>query len=171
MTKEYIATKSFFAGEINLKINEQERVKFDGFKAHIRGQEYKCGSLMAAIRAGLLTLAQTDKSGKPIEVETTQESSEVRAKRLKEERLRQINGAKGNGEILEEVSVKPSKVVKRDGTPVSTTTETVDKKAETPKLRREKKAIIQETEGTEVAKVKKSAGAEDDTTKAFITPS
>lgn len=168
MNREYIATKSFFAGEINLKINEQERVKFDGFKAHIRGQEYKCSSLMAAIRAGLLTLALTDKAGKPIEQEAApQESAEARAKRLKEERLRQVNGAKGNGEILEEVSVKPSKVVKRDGTPLSQPSEVVDKTPETPKLK-QKKAVVQETEGTEVGKVKKpAAGVEDDTSKSF----
>lgn len=166
MTKEYIATKSFFAGEINLKINDQERIKFDGFKAHIRGQEYKCSSLMAAVRAGLLALAQTDKSGNPIEaVSPPSESAEARAKRLKEERLRQVNGAKGNGEILEEVSVKPSKVVKRDGTPV--VTQPVELNKVEPKLKREKKVVIQETEGTEVAKVKKSAGAEDDTSKSF----
>jgi hypothetical protein len=165
MTKEYIATKSFFAGEINLKINEQERIKFDGFKAHIRGQEYKCSSLMAAVRAGLLALAQTDKAGKAIEQEDPSESAEVRAKRLKEERLRQINGAKGNGEILEEIAVKPSKVVKRDGTPISAQpVEIIDKK---PFSKREKKVVIQETEGTEVGKIKKSAGMEDDASKSF----
>jgi hypothetical protein len=164
--REYIATKSFFAGEINLKINEQERIRFDGFKAMIRGQEYKCSTLMAAIRAGLLTLAQTDATGKQIEqMEPVKESAEQRAKRLKEERLRAINGAKGNGEILEEITVKPTKVVKRDGTPVmaQATTEVSEK----PK-KKEKRAIIQENEGKEVAKVSKpEAGIEDDTSKSF----
>lgn len=167
-TREYIATKSFFAGEINLKINEQERVQFDGFKAVIRGQEYKCSTLMAAIRAGLLSLAQTDKAGKPMEQSAPMESAEDRAKRIKEERLRQVNGAKGNGEILEEVATKPSKVVKRDGTPVQIQpVEIIDKNTKTAK--KEKKVIIQESEGQEVAKVTKSpSGTEEDTSKSFF---
>jgi hypothetical protein len=168
MTREYIATKSFFAGEINLKINEQERIQFDGFKATIRGQEYKCSTLMAAVRAGLLSLAQVDKSGQKIEqAEPIAEAPEARAKRLKEERLRQINGAKGNGEILEEVSTKP-KVVKRDGTPVKKAVEPV----ETPPQKVETKTppkIIQESEGEEIAKIKKSAsGTEEDNSKSFF---
>ena len=166
--REYIATKSFFAGEINLKINEQERIRFDGFKAMIRGQEYKCSTLMAAIRVGLLTLAQTDATGKQIEqTEPMKESPEQRAKRLKEERLRAINGAKGNGEILEEITVKPTKVVKRDGTPV-TTQSAIEAPVSEEKPRKEKRAIIQENEGKEVAKVSKpDAGVEDDSSKSF----
>lgn len=168
ITREYIATKSFFAGEINLKINEQERIQFDGFKAVIRGQEYKCSSLMAAVRAGLLSLAQIDKSGKKIEqAEPIAEAPEDRAKRLKEERLRQINGAKGNGEILEEVSVK-TKVVKRDGTPVKKQAEAFESPDPKESSKRQPK-IIQESEGEEVAKIKKSAsGTEEDTSKSFF---
>jgi hypothetical protein len=164
--REYIATKSFFAGEINLKINEQERIRFDGFKALIRGQEYKCSTLMAAIRAGLLLLAHTDASGKPIEqTEPVKESAEQKAKRLKEERLRSLNGAKGNGEILEEITVKPSKIVKRDGTPVGSSQPAV---SEEKSKKKEKRSIIQETEGLEVAKVAKStSGVEEDSSKSF----
>jgi len=162
--REYIATKTFFAGEINLKINEQERIKFDGFKALIRGQEYKCSTLMAAVRAGLLMLAQTDASGKSIE--HVEESAENRAKRMKEERLRAINGAKGNGEILEEIAVKPSKVVKRDGTPVAQAA--VVEIAEVKHPKKEKRAVVQENEGKEVAKVTKAkSGLEEDTSKSF----
>lgn len=167
MTREYIATKTFFAGEINQRINDQERIQFDGFKAVIRGQEYKCSSLMAAIKAGLLALAQVDKSGKTIEqAEPITEAPEARAKRLKEERLRQINGAKGNGEILEEVSTKPSKVVKRDGTPVK---KKEPEAVPAPEVKRQAPKIIQESEGEEVAKIKKSAsGTEEDSSKSFF---
>lgn len=103
--REYIASKRFHLGELDVYIEEGERVKWDGLKAVIKGEEKRVSSISAAIRGGQLQAAKFDSSGKAIEVAPViEESPQEKAARLKAERLNKLRGSAGSGEFLEDVS-------------------------------------------------------------------
>jgi hypothetical protein len=159
--REYIATKSFYSGELDQYVQKDERIKFDGVKAEFRGEDKKAPSLMSAIRAGILSPAQVTSLGKSEEdASIPQESASERAKKAKEARLMQIRGSAGNGQFLEDTEMK--KVDKRI---VKSTVD--EKETEIKKDKKVERPIVQETEGVEVAKVTKNAVVEDEHPKSF----
>lgn len=179
--REYIATKRFHLGELDVYVEEGERVKWDGLKAVIKGEEKRASSIGAAIRGGQLVAAKFDAAGKEIEAAPVKEETpQERAARLKAERLNKIRGSAGNGQFLEDVKTSqvekatPSRYKKEIQSDVdSRVVKTINKQASEPSelgdvnvsarvvkagevatKAKPKREVVQESEGVEVAKVK-----------------
>jgi len=164
--REYIASKRFYSGELNIYIEKDERLKFDGVRALIRGDEKKAPTLMSAVKAHWLEPVAFDAMGKAIEeAPAVEESAADRAARLKTERLAKLHGVTGNGEFIDDVAHKFAKPIPRPEIP----TPAVNKEPEPAPAKREFSAeIIHETEGVEVAKVKTAGLVTEETdTKGF----
>lgn len=191
--KEYIALKKFHLGELTTDIMKDERIRFDGTNAIIRGEEVKAPSLMRVVGT-LIQEAVMDSAGKlieqttPVNIETPQQ----RAARMKQERLLKLRGSAGNGEFLEDheisaranakvsprktanetpVKDQDAKIIQRDKIDVKTNQDQrLAKKAE--ELAKSEKnskprEIINENEGVEVAKIKNGTFTEDLDPKSF----
>jgi len=166
--RDYVVVKGFYSGEFDKYLAENEKIKFDGQKAIFRGETVKAPQLMAAKKVGWIVEAKIDENGQEIKdvAPASVETPEQRAKRIKAERLQKVNGAKGNGEFLDEVvNRQATKVKKRVESPSQTAeaaaAEKVEATTKTASLN-----IVKETEGVEVKKVnlvEEHAVTEDET--------
>ena len=165
---EYIATKEFYSGDLDIYIQKGERIGFDGVKALVRGDEMKAPHLGAAIRTKLLEIATVDALGQALSTPIEKsESPAEKAERLKAERLAKVYGATGNGVPFDEK--KGQQVDKRMPRREIALKERVAKesKAKLDIQKETKMPVITETEGVEVGKVKKTGVAIETDPKSF----
>lgn len=190
--KEYIAVKKFHLGEITKDIMKDERIKFDGTNAIIRGEKVRAPSLMRCVGT-LIQEALTDADGKQLEQTAPSanfETPQQRSARLKQERLNQLRGSAGSGQFLEdhEMKMKESvtprktsveaplkdqgaKVVPSHNVEVKTNAEARATKAadtaEKSKKKTHSKEVLVENDGKVVSKLKTAAIVEDEQPQSF----